>query len=244
MDAVILQKCLVTETWFVELLAGKGFVKAAGNTFSNGKALIRVDGTHFSADPGGEDTTYKMDFRNADRQTVTFMVGQILNMHAFLTEEELAQERAEKKSEDRALAGIALTIKEGPDTGGGMQLRRFLWSLYNMHHLVNLWRLTTELDHERSGWVAEVFAGSLSGLVKDKDLKRTLQAAGEMERWDKEHSGEGVLAELQEAENLVAGLTRKVSPGRTHTVLVSLLGRLGEAQRDLREEALPVTESP
>jgi hypothetical protein len=168
MDAVILQKCFVTETWFVELLAGKGFVKAAGNTFSNGKALIRVDGTHFSADPGGEDTTYKMDFRNADRQTVTFMVGQILNMHAFLTEEELAQERAEKKSEDRALAGIALTIKEGPDTGGGMQLRRFLWSLYNMHHLVNLWRLTAELDHERSGWVAEVFSP-----VRSADWLRT-----------------------------------------------------------------------
>lgn len=243
MDAAITLKSLATETWFIDLLAGKGFVRSSESTFTNGKAVIRVDGAHFVADPGGEDTTYKADFRNADRQTVTFMVGQILSMHAFLTEEELAQERAEKQSVDRALAGIARTIKEGPDTGGGVQLRRFLWSLYNMHHLVNLWRLTAELDQERSGWVAEVLAGALSGLVKDKDLKRTLQAAGEMERWDREHSGEGVLAELQEAENLIAGLTRKAPPGRTHTVLVSLLGRLEEAQRDLREEAFPVTQS-
>jgi len=230
------QKSLSHETWFVELLASKGFAKSSENTFSNGKALIRVDGAHFFADPGTEDTTYQADFLNADRQTTTFMVNQILKMHAFLTDEELAQERVEKKSVDRALAGIALTIKEGPDTGGGMQLRRFLWSLYNMHHVVNLWRLTAELDNERNGWVAEVFAGALNGLLTEKDLKRSLEAAGEMERWDKEPTGEKVFADLQEAENIVAGLTRKAPPSRAHTVLVSLLGRMAEAQRDLREE--------
>jgi len=160
-------------------------------------------------------------------------------MHMFLTDEELAQERAEKKSVDRALAGIALTIKEGPDTGGGMQLRRFLWSLYNMHHVVNLWRLRADLDDERAGWVAEVFAGALTGLVKETDLKRTLQAAGEMERWERGHSGGTVLDELQEAESIVARLARKAPPSRTHTVLVSLLGRMAEAQRDLREEDFP-----
>jgi hypothetical protein len=171
------------------------------------------------------------------------MVDQMLKMHAFLTDEELTQERADKKSVDRALAGIALTIKEGPDTGGGMQLRRFLWSLYNMHHVVNLWRLTAELDHERAGWVAEVFAGALSGLVKEKDLKRALQAAGEMERWEREHPGQKLLDELQEAENIVAGLMRKTPPSRAHTVLVSLLGRMAEAQQDLREEDSPVPQS-
>jgi len=236
MDPVITQKSLATEKWFVELLAGKGFAKSSENTFTNGKASIRVDGAHFFADAGMENTTYKANFRNANRQTVTLMVDQILKMHAFLTDEELAQERVEKKSADRALAGIAMTIKEEPDTGVGMQLRQFLWSLYNMHHVVNLWRLTADLDSQRSAWVAEVFAGALGGLVKDTDLKRTLQVAGEMERWEREHSGEKVAVALQEAENIIGTLTRKAPPSRTHTVLVSLLKRMAEAQRELREE--------
>ncbi len=48
----------------------------------------------------------------------------------------------DKQRIERALNGIAATIKEGPDTGSGVQLRRFLWSLYNQQHLINLWRMT------------------------------------------------------------------------------------------------------
>jgi len=33
-----------------------------------------------------------------------------------------------------ALNQIAQCIRDCPDTGGGVQLRRFLWSLYNQHH--------------------------------------------------------------------------------------------------------------
>ena len=111
MDPFITLKSLATETWFVELLAGKGFSKSSENTFTNGKAKIRVEGTRFFADPGAEDSTFKADFRQADRKTVIFMVDQILKMHAFRTDEELMQERAEKKNVDRALAGIAHTIR-------------------------------------------------------------------------------------------------------------------------------------
>ena len=235
MDPVITLKSLATEAWFVEFLAGKGFAKSAENIFTNGKATIRVDGTHFFADPGAESSTYTADFRQADPKTVTFMVEQILKMHAFRTDEELMQERAEKQSVDQALTGIARTIQEGPDTGGGVQLRRFLWSLYNMHHVVNLWRLTAELDSERAGWVAEVFAGAQAGLVKETDLKRALQTAGEMERWEKQQPGAEALAGLQEVEHAVTGLIRKLPPSRGHTVLVSLLGHIAEAQRELRD---------
>ncbi len=236
MEHVITQKSLATETWFIEMLAGKGFAKSSENTFTNGKAQIRVDGTQFIADPGAESTTYKADFRNANRQTVTIMVDQMLKMHAFRSDDDLTQERAEKKSADQALAGIALTIKEGPETGGGMQLRKFLWSLYNMHHVVNLWRLTADLDNERAGWVAEIFAGALNGLIKEKDVKRALEAAGEMKRWDMEQPSDNVLAELQDAENIIVGLMRKAPPSRTHTVLVSLQRRIAEAKQELREE--------
>jgi hypothetical protein len=33
--------------------------------------------------------------------------------------------------QEQALTKIALSIRDCPDTGGGVQLRRFLWSLYN-----------------------------------------------------------------------------------------------------------------
>jgi len=105
-----------------------------------------------------------------------------------------------------------------------------------MHHFVNLWRLTAELDQQRAAWVAEVVHGALAGLVKDADLKRTLQTAGEMDRWDKEQPAGEVLSEIQEAANMVTGLVSRVPPSRAHTVLVSLLGRIHEAQRELRGE--------
>ncbi len=236
MEPVIAQKSLANETWFIELLAGKGFVKFSHNTFTNGKAQIRIEGTRFIADPRAESIIYKTDFRNADRQTVTLMVNQMLKMRAFFSDEALAQERAEKTRVDRALDKIAMTIKDGPETGGGVQLRRFLWSLYNMHHVVNLWRLTADLDNDRAGWGTEVFAGALSGLVKEKDVKRALEAAGEMERWNIEQPGENVIAEIQNAENIISDLIRKAPPSRTHTVLFSLQRRIAEAKRDLRDD--------
>jgi len=227
---------LASQAWFIELLAGKGFVKSSEMAFTNGKASIRVDGSHFAANPGVGNASYKADFQQANRQTVTFMVEQILKLRPFFTDAELAQEQTRKEGVDRALAGIALTIRDGSDTGGGVQLRRFLWSLYNMHHLVNLWRLTAELDHQHAAWVVEVLQGVLTGLVKDADLKRTLQTAGEMDRWDKEQPAGEVLSEIQEAANMVTGLVSRVPPSRAHTVLVSLLGRIHEAQRELRGE--------
>jgi len=229
------QKTLASEPWFVDLLAGNGFAKCAEDTFSNGSACIRLDGSQFAANPGVGNCVYKADFGQADRKTVTFMVEQILKMRPFRTDTELAQEQAAKRSVDLALGGIALAVRDEPDSACGTQLRRFLWSLYNMHHLVNLWRLAAELDHERAAWVAEVLAGMASGLVKDADLTRTLQTAGEMDRWEKEHPEDEVRVRLQEAEDVVTGLVRKIPPSRAHTVLAALLRNIAEAQRELRE---------
>lgn len=225
--------CLLAEPWFLELMTERGFKKTSENAFTRGKSQIRVDGAILSARQSQGDTTYKADFSNANQESVTFMVDQMLKLPAFLSDEELDQQRAEKQRVIRALNGIAETIKEGPDTGGGVQLRQFLWSIYNMHHVVNLWRLAAELDSERGAWVAEVFAGTLSGLVKDKDIKQALQASGEMDRWDREQAGNQTLASLQDAANIVNDLAKKALPSRPHTVLVSLLGHISEAKRDL-----------
>ena len=66
------------------------------------------------------------DFAGADRAAVTAILEQMLKMRPFLTSVDLAQEQFEKQSIERSLTGIANTIKDGPDTGSGVQLRRFL----------------------------------------------------------------------------------------------------------------------
>ena len=85
---------------------------------------------------------------------------------------------------EQALTKIALCIRDCPDTGGGMQLRRFLWSLYNQHHVLNLWTFVSRLDSERSALASEVLRAALVGNLKEDDIKRALLVAGEMTRWE------------------------------------------------------------
>ena len=161
------------------------------------------------------------------------MLESFLKMRPFLTEADLTQERAEKHRIERALTGIAATIKEGPDTGSGVQLRRFLWALYNQHHLINLWRMTAVLDSRRAGRVSEVFAAAFVGVLKEDDIKRALLAAGEIERWDREQPDTEALRALAEAERIISELIRRIPPSRAHTELVDLLSRFAAVKREI-----------
>ena len=135
-----------------------------------------------------------------------------------------------------ALNQIAQCIRDCPDTGGGVQLRRFLWSLYNQHHLVNLWTLVSRLDGERSALVAEVLTAALVGNLKEDDIKRALVAAGEMTRWDETQPSKQTQQRLEEAENIVASLVRVLPPCRAHTDLVSLLRRFADVRVEWQAE--------
>jgi hypothetical protein len=133
---------------------------------------------------------------------------------------------------EQALTKIAACIRDCPDTGGGVQLRRFLWSLYNQHHLVNLWTLVSQLDHERSALVSEVLTAALVGNLREDDLKRALLVAGEMDRWDEiQPCGESQRC-LEEAESIVTGLVRSIPPSRAHTELVSLMRRFADVRSE------------
>ncbi len=134
---------------------------------------------------------------------------------------------------EQALTKIAHCIRDCPDTSGGVQLRCFLWSLYNQHHLVNLWTLVSRLDSERSALVNEVITAALVGNLKEDDIKRALLVAGEMRRWDEVQSSSETLQRLEEAESLVAGLVRAFPPSRAHTELASLLRRLADVRNEL-----------
>ena len=133
---------------------------------------------------------------------------------------------------EQALTKIAACIRDCPDTGGGVQLRRFLWSLYNQHHLVNLWTLVSQLDGERSALVSEVLTAALVGNLKENDIKRALLVAGEMTRWNETQPNDESQRRLAEAECIVASLVRSLPPSRAHTDLVSLQRRFADVRSE------------
>ena len=227
---------LAAQDWFIAFLASKGFHPSLPDTFSNGKATIRIRGNNLIADPGNGDKCWQSDIADAEETSITLVVGQLLKLPSFRTDADLAKERAERQRLEQALDGIAASIKEGPDTGGGVQLRRFLWSLYNQHHLVNLWRMTASLDSQHAAWVSQVFAGAMTGLLKEHDLKRALAASGEMRRWDSERPDTEALRKLEDAEHLVSGLARATLPSRSHTQIADLLGQFSKTRQILRSE--------
>jgi len=135
---------------------------------------------------------------------------------------------------EQALTKIALCIRDCPDTGGGVQLRRLLWSLYNQHHLLNLWTLVSRLDGERSALVSEVLTAALVGNLKEDDIKRALLVAGEMARWDETQPSSETQRCLEEAESIVTSLVRSLPPSRAHTDLVSLQRKFADVKSEWR----------
>ena len=144
---------------------------------------------------------------------------------------------------EQALTKIALCIRDCPDTGGGVQLRRFLWSLYNQHHVLNLWTFVSRLDSERSALASEVLTAALVGNLKEDDIKRALLVAGEISRWEETQPSSETQRRLEEAERIVEGLARSLPPCRAHTDLVSLLRGFAEVRSEWRLEGqtLPKT---
>lgn len=230
---------LFDQPWFVELLEAKGFAKSSPTSFVRGEASIRLEGSMLHAHPGNGGKGWTTDIADADPVTLKPLLQQILGMRSFLTEAELAKERMERQGLERALAGIANTIKSAPDTGGGVQLRRFLWSLYNGHHLVNLWRMSSVLDSTRAAWVTEVCAGAFGGTLQEDDIKRALLVAGEMQRWDEFRPSDEQTQRIEEAVGKVEELLRAMPPSHTHTELKRAYEALREAQEALRRAKEP-----
>ena len=137
---------------------------------------------------------------------------------------------------EHALMEIALCIRDNPDTGGAVQLRRFLWSIYNQHHLVNLWTMVNRLDSERSALVNEVVAAALVGNLQEDDIKRALVASGEMARWDETQPSDEMSRRLDEAESIIESMVRALPPCRGHTDLVSLARRFAEVRSEWRSD--------
>lgn len=134
----------------------------------------------------------------------------------------------------QAITEIALLIRDSPDTSGGVQLRRFLWSLYNMHHLVNLWDLASRVGGELAEPVSEIIRAALAGELRESDVKQGLLLAGEMERWDATAPGGEAMECMDDAEQSLISAVRRIPPCKEHTELVRTLGALSRLRFDLR----------
>lgn len=134
----------------------------------------------------------------------------------------------------QAITEIARLIRDSPDTSGGVQLRRFLWSLYNMHHLVNLWDLASRVGGELAEPVSEIIRAALAGELRETDVKQGLLLAGEMERWDAAAPSGDVLECVEDAERSLISAVRRIPPCQEHTELVRMLGTLAGLRSDVR----------
>ena len=134
----------------------------------------------------------------------------------------------------QAITEIALVIRDSPDTSGGVQLRRFLWSLYNMHHLLNLWDLASRVGGELAEPVSEIIRAALAGELREDDVKRGLLLAGEMDRWDATKPSRDVCECIEDAERSLTSAVRRIPPCQEHTELVRMLGTLADLRSDVR----------
>jgi hypothetical protein len=83
-----------------------------------------------------------------------------------------------------ALDTITLALTHHWSTGGGTRLRRFIWSLWNGWHLVNLFELCSGLDHELGDAVLIVFRAEMVGALTEDHKRRVLAQSGEFARWE------------------------------------------------------------
>ena len=83
-----------------------------------------------------------------------------------------------------ALDCIIGAIRSHPDTDSGTALRRFLWSLWNRQHYLNLCTLGRSLDAVFSEAVVMVFTAYMRDALSEEQIGQALTASGEFERWD------------------------------------------------------------
>ena len=84
----------------------------------------------------------------------------------------------------RALDTITDALRHHWSTGGGTRVRRFIWSLWNDWHLVNLFDLCAGLDHNLGDAVIVIFRAQMVGALTEEHKRRVLKDSGEFARWE------------------------------------------------------------
>ncbi len=83
-----------------------------------------------------------------------------------------------------ALATITEALTHHWSTGGGTRLRRFMWSLWNDWHLINLFDLCAGLDYLLGDAVVTILRAQMVGALTEDHKRQVLKQSGEFSRWE------------------------------------------------------------
>jgi hypothetical protein len=170
--------------WLPQWLAERGFHSTGPGTFSNGRAQFQILANQLTALPGNGTVAWRGEITEADPATLRFLLQTLIDSPAFQSHTQLTRQAARREHAAAALHLVTTTITEDPDSHPGVHLRRFLWSIYNGHHAMSLWRLRNNLDARHQGAVTLLFAAWMQGDLPDDTLRQALTDSGEMDRWD------------------------------------------------------------
>ena len=182
MTPALSQPTLAEHALIRECLKAHGFEPTGRSRFSNGRATVHFEGTRLVAIPGDGSRTWRSDVGSVSPEAVVALLDAFLATPPFLSRQEIDRRLGCTHAAKIALDRIVELIREAPDAAPSRELRRFLWSIFNGHHLLNLWRLRHALDQQQSRWAAEVFTAWMNGHVSEELLRRALTDSGEMAR--------------------------------------------------------------
>lgn len=219
---------LADQPWLRDFLDAKGFRRTAPATFDNGRATLRFTGTDLLATPAGGGKPRRSELRNASPEGIRAVLEAFLSIPSFKSAAEIQRREDRRQAAQAALAVLTDAIAQHSDTHSGVHLRRFLWSLYNGHHALNLWRLKDVLDSRHNAAVVEVFTAWMQGHVTEDALRHALTSSGEMDRWDTVTLGPKDRERLDDALSAVTDLLITVPPGHPSVELTRAHGLLDQ----------------
>ncbi|MHB1309905.1 MAG: hypothetical protein ACYDC1_19860 [Limisphaerales bacterium] len=226
---------LADQPWLREFLGHHGFHRSAPATFTNGRATVRVDGSVLFAIPGDGTKAWRSELNGAPPEAIRQLLNVVLIAPSFLSQAELDQRAARQRTAEEALQSIATSIRERPDTHSGQHLRRFVWSIFNGNHALNLWRMKDVLDSQHNAWVTQVFTAWMQGFVSEDAIRNALFDSGEMDRWDTVRLRAPEQKRLVEAFDAVAELLNAVPPSAPVTQWTRAIGLLRQTLDCLRQ---------
>ncbi len=226
---------LVDQPWLSEFLTGKGFNRTSPTSFGNGRATLDFDGSTLVAIPGDGTKAWRSDLKEVPGEAIRAMLDTFLNAPSFLPQAELDRRAGRQHAAEQSLQTITESIRDFPETHSGQQLRRFLWSLYNGYHVLNLWKLKGVLDGQNNRAVTEVLSAWMEGQVPESSLRRALTDSGEMARWDSVQLTAPEQRRVEEAREAVNNVLRSTPPGNPQTHLAKADGLLEEVLDHLRQ---------
>lgn len=235
MTADLARPPITEQPWFRELLQQHGFERTAPGSFSNGRAKLSIEGNRLTATPGDGSRPWQSDLAGAPGEALRTLLATMLAAPSFRSADRLAQDEARTARAVAALGTIAESIARHPDTHSGQHLRRFVWSIWNGHHALNLWRMKDVLDSRNREAVREVFNAWMGGYLGEDAIRDALFASGEMDRWDTVRLGSTEQRRVADALDAVTDVINKVSPGAPSRELTRASGLLRQVLDLLRD---------